>query len=91
MRQLVWTFLALAIFAPIYINAQLVGGRKEIRSHYLPETTHLGYYDLSEFAYSPSGGYVETKNWNGSSYIRSKCQEFDIINNKSTHYRPCSF
>jgi hypothetical protein len=56
------------------------------------KTVHLGYYDLSEYAYSPSGGSVETKKWNGSSYVRIKCQEFDINNSgKAVRYRPCSF
>ncbi len=56
------------------------------------KTVHLGYYDLSEYAYSPSGGSVETKKWNGSSYVRMKCQEFDINRNGTAgRYRPCSF
>lgn len=56
------------------------------------KTSHSGYYDLSEFAYSLSGGFVETKKWNGSGYVRSKCQEFDInANGKAVHYRRCSF
>lgn len=139
MKKIVLIFFALAVFAPISINAQSTAVRKGIRNMSCPEaeikavklgpsksgylascpasganrsesifeksrslydggiitfqkTTHLGYYDFTDYSYSPSGGSIETKKWNGSKYVRSKCQEFDINNNgKTGNYRPCSF
>ena len=55
------------------------------------KTSHSGYYDIVEISHSGAfTGIKTTYNWNGSSYVQSKCREYDMSGNGWRNPRPCS-